>query len=114
MSPRGTKLFVSGLWTFIWASGLVWLLDALQLKTDPSNFYGVPKGFLRRFSDLQSREMVIPNYFFFAGYGSAYLTPLAAHSLATCLALALGDTPEHWPPLFWSVGNAYTLRRWYS
>ena len=112
--PSRSKLFVSRLWTFAWSGTIAWCIKSLPLRTVPDDFYGVPNGFLHRFGEMEPREIIIRNYFFFAGMGSAYLTLLAAHSLVSCVALALGDSPQRWPPLFGSVADAYSLRRWYS
>lgn len=112
--PSRSTLFISRLWDFTWTSGLIWFIILFPLNTDPVDFSGVPNGYLHRISEMQPREIVIRHYLFFSGIGSAYLVLRAAHSLITCIALAFGDSPKGWPPLFGSLGDAYTVRRWYS
>ena len=112
--PPRLELFIYRLWDFVWTAGLIYILQTYRLNVDEDDFFGVPNGFIHRLSDVTLREYIIRVYMFILGYTIPYCSLRAAHSLLSCLALACGDTPNRWPPLFGSLAEAYTVRRWYS
>ena len=111
--PSRLKLFLHRLWDAVWTVGVIYLLQTYQLNTVRED-YTVPSGFLRRLADVTPREWVVRIYMTVIGYLVPYCSLRAGHSIFTCLALALGDTPERWPPLFGSLSDAYTVRRFWS
>lgn len=112
--PSRWRLFLHRLWDAAWTVCIIYILQTHKLNTVPEDFYGVPNGFLKRLSDVSSREWIIRIYITIIGNVIPYCGLRAAHSIATCFALACGDTPERWPPLFGSIGDAYTIRRFWS
>ena len=113
-TPSRPKLFLQRLWDLLWTIGLIYLLDRYQLNIEPEDFLTDDPHVLLRLFQITPRELIIRCYMFVHGYGLAYLALRAAHSLGSCLALAWGDSPERWPPLFGSLQEAVTVRRWYS
>ncbi|MCJ1388664.1 hypothetical protein MMC18_001513 [Xylographa bjoerkii] len=112
--PSRLELFLYRLWDLLWTAGLIYILQTYRLNVDDDDFFEVPNGFIHRLSDVTLREFVVRFYMFILGYTIPYCSLRAAHSLLSCLAIACGDTPHRWPPLFGSLGQAYTVRRWYS
>ena len=112
--PSRSELFFSRLWDLIWTTGLIYILQTYRLNVDGDDFSEVPDGFIHRLSDVTLREFIVRVYVFVLGYVIPYCGLRASHSLLSCLAIVCGDTPNRWPPLFGSLGQAYTVRRWYS
>lgn len=51
----------------------------------------------------------------FYSYSGSALTLCFAHTICAVIAVGILDSPlQDWPPLFGSITEAYTLRRWYS
>ena len=112
--PSRSKLFFSRLWDLIWLVGVIYVLDTFHLNIQPEDFMIEETGFLDRIFAITPREAIIRVYMVIHGYGLAYCALRAAHSAATCVALAYGDSPQRWRPLFGSITDATTVRRWYS
>ncbi|MCJ1388066.1 hypothetical protein MMC18_000910 [Xylographa bjoerkii] len=112
--PSRSKLFFRRLWDLIWIVGVIYLLNVFKLNLEPEDFVFGDTSFFRRFLDITPRETIIRIYFFIYGNSMAYLGLRGAHSLGTCLAMAYGDDPSRWPPLFGSLREATTVRKWYS
>ncbi|MCJ1393532.1 hypothetical protein MMC18_006407 [Xylographa bjoerkii] len=110
-----TQAFLLGrTWDLVWTVSVVWLLKSNKLLISPDDITSVPDGFIRRLTDVTPREAFIRIYFTFLGWVLPYCTLRAGHSLAGCLSVLCGDLPERWPPLFGSIGAAYTVRRFYA
>jgi hypothetical protein len=70
---------------------------------------------LRRFGSIDPREAVVRAYFTFKTIFVSYLCSSTAHSVASLIAVAcFNDAPASWPPLFGSLGDAYTIRGYYN
>jgi hypothetical protein len=66
--------------------------------------------FFRRIGDVTTHEIAVRLYFpantflpFYFGHG-------AMHCLISSIAVALGDSPAGWPPLYGDVRDGYSLR----
>ena len=112
--PSKRRLFLSRFWDLVWTTTVIYLWMLLPLDTNHADFLDVPNGYLRRLHEIDAREAIIRHYKAIFGYVIPYCTLRGAHSLATCIALSLGDSPERWPPLFGKLEDAYTVRRWFS
>ena len=110
--PSRGKLFVQRLMDCMVSIALAYYIEnhSLLLPSD----YIAPNGFLRRIHKVSARELAVRVYLTVIGSLIPYLALRAGHSFASCIALALGDSPERWPPLFGNFSDAYNLRRWYS
>ena len=98
----------------MWTSAIIYVCENFPLNTVPEDYLGAPDGFLRRLGEVQPREAVIRHYQAILCYLVPYCALRAWHSGVTCVALAFGARPERWPPLFGSLSDAYTVRRWFS
>ena len=92
----------------------MWLVRYYPLNTVPEDFYEVPDGFLHRVQDLGAREMTVRIYTSVTAIAIPALTLRLIHGLASILAVLCGDVPARWPPLFGSIRDAYTVRRFWS
>lgn len=112
--PSRRKLFLQRLWDITWTCGLIYLMQTYRLELEPEDYSPVPGRTYWGFYHLTPRELVVRLYMFIDGYTIPYCGLRAAHSLVCCIALACGGSPAAWPPLFGSLAEAYTVRRWYS
>ena len=112
--PSRQSLFLHRLWDLVWTSSIICVLQTYRLNITEEDIVDGPNSILRRLDDVTAREWVIRVYMLIWGNGIPYCSLRAAHSLLSCLSLVCGDTPERWPPLFGSLADAYTVRRYYS
>ena len=72
--------------------------------------------FLRRLPDVTGREASIrANAVLSVYFLSRPLTYVLLHDVLACVFVGLGlDEPHEWPPLFGSISEAYTVRRYWS
>ena len=112
--PSRRAFLLKRTWDLAWTVSIIWLLERNTLLVFPDDITSVPDGFLRRLADVTPREAFIRTYFTLLGYVVPYCTLRAGHSLTGCLSVLCGDSPEGWPPLFGSIGEAYTVRRFFA
>ncbi|MCJ1413388.1 hypothetical protein MMC19_007493 [Ptychographa xylographoides] len=112
--PSKRAFILARLWDLSWTVLALWFFGHFKLLIFPDDITSVPDGFLHRLGNISGREMAIRVYMTFLGLVTPYCTLRAAHSLASVLTVALGDLPKRWPPLFGSIGDAYTVRRFYA
>ena len=63
------------------------------------------------FSDEKTRIRLYHPFFLFF---ETYSTLACYHAAFSLIAVALGDSPERWPPLFGDIREAYTVRRFWK
>jgi hypothetical protein len=91
------------------------LFNRYRLNTTPLDYVEERQHLIRRLSSLDIREIIIRAHRTLHGHLGPYLLMTAAHSAASAFAvLILRQSPEEWPPLFGSLKDAYTVRRFYS
>ncbi|GAM91047.1 hypothetical protein ANO11243_090940 [Dothideomycetidae sp. 11243] len=114
--PTRRRLFFQRLWDVVWTGVIVWFFHTKPLDTLPVDYLSVPNGFLIRMvgGEVSDRELFIRIYSTVAGYALQYFPLRFFHSLATCIAMLCGQDPKDWPPLFGSISEAYTVRRWFG
>lgn len=113
-APSKKLFLLHRAWDLLWTVTLWYIMDQYRLNIYMDDFTSVPDGFLRRLSLVEPREWVIRVYVTVTGIGGPYLTLRACHDLAALLTVICGGSPDNWPPLFGSIADAYTLRRYYS
>ncbi|OAP58921.1 hypothetical protein AYL99_06218 [Fonsecaea erecta] len=70
---------------------------------------------LRRLSQVSGREVVVRVYTAFKEHFRNYLLMSLGHSSTSLVGVFLfQDDPADWPPLYGSLKDAYTVRRYYS
>jgi hypothetical protein len=110
--PSRRKLFMTRLLEFACTFSLGWCLQ----HNSPLHWtdYQAPPGFLSRLNEVSRRELLVRMYLAMSGLFIPYLGLRAGHSFFTCIALIFGAEPKDWPPLFGSIKEGFTVRRWYS
>ena len=112
--PTKARFLVTRSWDLIWTAALIYVINHYRLNIWPDDFTTVPDGFLRRIPSVTAREWVIRIYIAIVGKFEPYLALRAGHSLVSIIGVGvLGDIPERYPPLFGSVKEAYSVRRFY-
>ncbi|MCJ1321831.1 hypothetical protein MMC15_007176 [Xylographa vitiligo] len=92
----------------------LYVVQQYPLNIVPQDFSDVSDGILHRLHSITIREAVIRVYTYMTSTIVPYCTLRLAHSLASIVAIFSGDVPARWPPLFGSLGDAYTVRRFYA
>lgn len=111
--PTRDWFLVTRSWDLIWTASAIYLINSYTLILYQSDFTMVPDGFLHRLPSVTPAEWAIRIYVTLLGKGKVYLTLRAGHSLVSIVAVAIGDSPERYPPLFGSFKEAYRVRRFY-
>ena len=86
----------------------------LLLNPNGDDFTGDKMHFFSRLRDITAREIFIRLWLPFPTYLPMYLEFSSLHCLISVIAVALGDDPLQWPPLFGDIRDAYTLRRFWG
>ena len=110
--PSRRRLLVQRILDFLVSGVVAYRLEQFDPLL-PSDYMG-PSGFLGRILEVPRREWMVRLYFALIGTFIPYLGLRSGYAFASSVALVCGDTPERWPPLFGSIKDAYTVRRWYS
>ena len=92
----------------------LYVIQKYPLNIRAEDFSNVPNGFLHRLRSMTMREAVIRVYIYLISTGIPYCTLRLIHSLASIVAVSTSDIPASWPPLFGSLSDAYTVRRFYA
>ena len=102
------------LWDTVWLSAILILNSQWHPYIHPDDFHEVPNGFLTRIHSVRPREAIIRIYIYLTSTFIPYIVLRLCHSIASIVAVLSGDQPSNWPPLFGSIGEAYTIRNFYS
>ena len=112
--PSRLKLLIVRLVDSIWLAAALCILSRYRLHILPADLLDVPDGFLTRLHAVSAREFVIRTYLYATSFYSAYASLRLAHAVLTVIAMLWGSDPNCWPPLYGSIADAYTMRRFYS
>ena len=112
--PSRGLFVVQRTWDLFWTIAIAYILETYTLNVAIEDFTNVPSGLLSRLTAVTSREAIIRVYVTITSFVVPYCVLRAIHSLSSCLAVACGDRPEKWPPLFGNLRDAYTVRRYYA
>ena len=112
--PSRPLFLVRRVFDIIWLGAVLYLHSLWRLRIQSQDLLDTPDGFLTRLLTLSSREAVIRIYVYLVATFIPYCTLRLGHCLASVLAVASGDDPARWPPLFGNLQDAYTLRNFYS
>jgi hypothetical protein len=111
--PTGTFLLQRS-WTFAWTLSGFFFLRRYALNVYLDDFQSPKDHLLRRLMDVSPREWVILIHIAFTDWFLPYCCLTAAHSLASVFAVACGDAPGNWRPLFGNIRDAYTVQRFFG
>lgn len=112
--PSARSFLIQRTWDSLWTFAILYMNEKWQFTIYSDDILDAPNGFLRRLFSVSARELSVRIYIVFLSTCVPYCTLRFAHSIASITALLCGDTPAEWPPLFGSVGDAYTIRRYWS
>lgn len=101
-------------WTFIWKASAFVFAHSHPLVLWHDDFASPKDQLLRRIFDVSLREWIILIHTAFQIWFKPYCLLDSAHSFASIIAIALGDSPAHWRPLFGDIREAYTLQRFFG
>lgn len=111
--PRKDFLIQRG-WTFAWRASALVFAHSHPLVVWHDDFASPKDRLLRRIFVVSLREWVILIHTAFQIWFKPYCLLNSAHSFASVVAIALGDSPAHWRPLFEDIREAYTLQRFFG
>lgn len=98
-----------------WSVGTIYLIQKYPLNVEMDDFTTVPSGFVHRLGEVSTREWIVRAYVMLPGWLVPYCGLLAAHCIAKIVSvLFFASSPRDWPPLYGSIKEAYTVRRFYS
>lgn len=101
-------------WTFVWTASAFVFAHSHPLVLWHDDFASPKDQLFRRIFDVSLRESIILIHTAFQIWFKPYCLLDSAHSFASIIAIALGDSPAHWRPLFGDIREAYTLQRFFG
>ena len=111
--PSRRSFLLHQLSKIVLAGAAIFLLTTVQPSLEIDDWLEVPSGFLRRLPSLSSKEALIRVYMAFITHAVPYASLQAAHALSACIAVAYGDSPTHWRPIFGDIQDAWSMRNYY-
>lgn len=112
--PSRVEFLQHRIWALTWTTSVFFLLQRYPLSLWPDDFESPKNHILRRILDVSPREWIILLYVSFECWMDSYCLITAAHSLASVIAVACGDEPKNWKPVFGSIKEAYTVQRFFG
>lgn len=112
--PSRRAFLLRRCWTFAWTTSAFAILQSNPLDIWPDDFESPKNQLLRRLPDVSAREWVILFHISISTWFMPYCLFTAAHSLASVVAVAYGDAPIRWRPLFGDIREAYTVQRFFG
>lgn len=112
--PSTATFLVQRIWTFAWTVGGYLLLRRQHFVYYLQDFQSPKDRLVRRLADVSLREWMILLYAAFTGWFRPYCIITAVHSFSSVLAVACGDAPRNWRPLFGDIREAYSVQRFFG
>ncbi|KAL9064690.1 MAG: hypothetical protein Q9157_007737 [Trypethelium eluteriae] len=91
----------------------VWTDPLLAPQFRPEDFAADKEPFFRRINQVTLREFMFRTWITFQHVIPSWLTFSLVHTSISISAVLLGGRPEEWPPLFGSIFEAYSVRRYW-
>lgn len=111
--PSKKEFLIQRTRTFTWAASAIVFNHYRPLALWQDDFASPKDQLLRRIFDVSLREWIILIHTTFQIWFKPYCLLNAAHCFVSVIAIALGDSPAHWRPLFGDIREAYTLQRFF-
>lgn len=111
--PKATFL-MQRTWTLAWTVAGFLFCSRHSLVLHLEDFQSPKDQIIRRLTDVSSREWMILLYTAFTGWFMPYCFLTAVHSFSSVVAVACGDVPGNWRPLFGDIREAYTVQRFFG
>lgn len=112
--PSKKEFLIQRSWTFAWTASAFLVAHSHPLALWHDDFASPKDQVLRRIFHVSLREWIILIHTAFQIWFKPYCLLNAAHCFSSVIAIALGDSPAHWRPLFGDIREAYTLRRFFG
>ncbi len=112
--PSKKDFLIQRTCTFAWTASAFVFTHSRPLALWHDDFASPKDQLLRRIFDVSLREWIILIHTTFQIWFKPYCLLNAAHCFVSVIAIALGDSPAHWRPLFGDVREAYTLQRFFG
>lgn len=112
--PSRARFLVQRIWTLAWTVGGYLIFHRHWLVYYVQDFQSPKDQIARRLLDVSLREWMILLHTTFSGWFTPYCIFTAVHSFISVVAVACGDTPRNWRPLFGDVREAYTVQRFFG
>lgn len=112
--PSRRAFLLATFQTFAWTTGAFTIVHNNPLNLWPDDFQSPKDQLLRRLPEVSAREWVILFHCTISIFFMPYCLFTAAHSLVSFVAVAFGDAPINWRPLFGDLREAYTVQRFFG
>lgn len=112
--PTKADFLMQRTWTVVWTMGGLLLFRNHSLGLYLADFQSPKHQIVRRLTDVSAREWLVLLQTAFTGWFMPYAFLTAAHSIVSVFAVACGDAPANWRPLFGRIQEAYTLQRFFG
>ena len=112
--PSTVKFLVQRIWTLAWTVVGYLFFRRHQLVYYVQDFQSPKDQIIRRLGDVSLHEWMILFHTAFTGWFEPYCILTAVHSISSVVAVACGDTPRNWRPLFGDIQEAYTVQRFFG
>jgi hypothetical protein len=114
-TPSRCRFLVKQLWSILWKSIVWYYITNHRARLVSEDFLPPKDHLLRRLNSVGPREFIIRAYIISRRTLHNYLVMSSAHSAAAVIAVVcFNSCPASWPPLFGSLNEAYTMRRYYN
>lgn len=110
---RATFLMQRG-WKLAWTMGGLYFVHQFPLAASLDDFRSSNDHMVRQLSVMSLREWRILTHFAFMSWFDPYCFLAAVHSFASVVAVACGDRPGNWRPLFGHIREAYSVQRYFG
>lgn len=112
--PRRARFLMQRIWTLAWTVGGYLLFRRHRLDLYLDDFQSPKDQIIRRLAHVSAREWMVLFQMAFLGWFMPYCVLTASHSLASVVAVACGDEPRNWRPLFGDIREAYSVQRFFG
>lgn len=113
-APPTAIFLVQRIWTLAWTVGGYLFFRRNPLVYHLEDFQSPKDQIIRRLADVSLREWMILLHTAFTAWFMPYCVLTAVHSFISVVAVACGDTPRNWRPLFGDIREAYTVQRFFG
>lgn len=112
--PSTATFLMQRIWTLAWTVGGYVFCCRHPMDLYLSDFQSPKNHIIRRLADMSAREWRVLLHTAFTGWFVPYCLLTAVHSFSSVVAVACGDAPGDWRPLFGDLREAYTVQRFFG
>ena len=112
--PGRREFVLREIFNIAWIAVAICMLEWSQSSIDLIDIISTENGFLYRLSSIPSQEMLMRSNLAFCSLALPFLSLWLSHSIAACIAVSLGGSPASWRPIYGSIADAYTVKRFWK